>query len=226
MPFFLHHLKSTFEFITSAFLTSKSIKEEIQNAYKIDRLILDVLTPAIQDWIESYLIINSNNDVCEYLKLKDTSKIELYHEAIKSKQIIAGFLNLIKPQLDNNDRNIKDIQRYLDSNPSVNDLKAFDIISCSVIVKQFFTINTINGYFNEYSEINLRKKYNEADAINYSRLIRNKFYAHMNLFEISNQEFIELTNLIDKIIEKLNISDALLNAKKRKVVILKVVIFL
>ena len=215
MPNYLHHLKSTFEFITLAFSKSEAIKEEIQNAYKLDRLILDVLTPTIQDWMENYLISNSNNKVNEYLKIKDVSIIESYQESIKTIGILPAFLNLIKTHTDNNERNLRDIQRFIESNPSLNDLKAFDITYCSNIVKIFFNINAIYGYFNEYSSINLRKnKYNEADLINYSRLIRNKFYAHINIFEISNQEFVELTTLIDKIVEKLNISSSLLNKKQ------------
>ena len=68
---FSSSLLSVYHFISKEDSNLK-IPDEIQNTYKLNRLILDVLTPSIRDWIQNYINNNLKQEVSEFFKQNET----------------------------------------------------------------------------------------------------------------------------------------------------------
>ncbi len=102
----------------------------------------------------------------------------------------------------------------LNNNKYPNDFCQFDITFCVSIIRNTFpNINPENGWSNnDYSKINLTN-FNEADAFNYTRIIRNEFYGHTVGFQIEDNIFDDLIEKLDKVFEKLNIDNSLIKLK-------------
>ena len=83
-------------------------------------------------------------------------------------------------------------------------------------MRNIIQINPIHAWLNDYSQINLNLNFNQADAFNYSRIIRNEFYGHTIRFELEDVQFDVLKQQLNEIFLKLNISNEL-NAKKDKI---------
>ena len=62
---FSSSLLSVYDFISKEDSNLK-IPDEIQNTYKLNRLILDVLTPSIRDWIQNYLQENLSQGISKF----------------------------------------------------------------------------------------------------------------------------------------------------------------
>ena len=95
--------------------SSNNFDEEIQNAFRLSQLILDVLNPVLQDWIQ--------NNYSQY-----------------TKSIWDDILNTNNPHLNNVK---KLIRKYRDENNQQNpqDFKLFDITGCvSIAINVIFKI--------------------------------------------------------------------------------------
>ena len=165
--------------IISTVSKSNDLSPKVKNAYKINRLILDILTVVLQKWLEMFII----ND----MKLS----VDVFFD-----QMIEGIEFLNKNKFKINNKVYNDIKKTLENvkkankNKFPNDFSHFDITFCVSIMRNIIIpeINPKHGWLENYSQINL-KNFNEADAFNYSRLIRNKFYGHTIGFEIEDKEF-------------------------------------
>ena len=181
------------EIITST-SNANNLSNQVKNAYKINRLILDVLSRVLQKWLEDFIIEN------------------------KLAESINGYFNQLIENINNNrdikknERQIFDIKKTLENVKKLNnddkypnDFSQFDLTFCFSIFKNIFNIEPKHGWIEKYEDINIKKEFNNADAFNYSRLIRNKFYGHPVKFEIETDEFDVLIDQINKIFNKLNI---------------------
>ena len=189
---------------------SGQIEKDVQNGFKISRLILDFLTPVLREWLVSY--INQNQLA--------TSISEFFDELINGIDYLIKQENQFK--LENKFQNsIKIIKKTLDdvkkcnNNKYPNDFSHFDITFCAKFIRNIFDIKPENGYINDYSIMgNHLINFNEADAFNYSRIIRNEFYGHKNEFKIEAIFFNDLIEKLDKIFKKLNINNHLIKLKE------------
>jgi hypothetical protein len=114
-----------YEFLSKR--TSK-IKDSTKNAYRINRLVLDVLTPLLQKWIQTYVNNNSINIWEELMKTNDRS------------------LNLVKKRVQNH---------FNETNNHPEQFDAFDISACVSIARNMLKIQSKHGWFDDYSKINL-----------------------------------------------------------------------
>ena len=181
-----YKINSSIDFISfynfiSNHSSSNNLDKEIQNAFRLSQLILDVLNPVLQDWIQ--------NNYSQY-----------------TTSIWDDILNINNPHLNN----VKEIIRKyrLENNQqNPNDFKLFDITGCvSIAINVIFKIR--KQKITEYSQINddiSNLSFTQADAFNFSRLIRNYFYGHNIGFKVNNQEYIKLIGQLESIFAKLSI---------------------
>ena len=156
-------------------MNTRPIDETIQNAYKINRLILDVLTPTLQNWLKKKVSIYTKNVWIDIIYSNDRSLFSM-------KKIIVEYFDRY--------------QKY------PNDFKLFDITSCVAIARNILKIQPKHGWLQKYSDIKI-DNFEEGDALNYARLIRNQFYGSKIEFKVETGEFNlfieQLNNFFDKL---------------------------
>lgn len=203
---------------------SNSISVETQNAYKLNQIFFDVLIPSLHQYIDSnsiwYNLLNSDNKELIDIKNEAQDHIIKYGEypnlnVLESNNNINKISEEDKKKLWNDLINSKLFVLNTDKEHSTS-FNQFDLSQCVSIVQNIFNLNPRHGWFNEFENIKL-SDFNVADAFNYSKIIRNKFYGHTKNFETSQKDFDDIVDILNKIFDKLQIDDAL-NKKKEEII--------
>ena len=118
---------------------SGTIEKNVQNAFKINRLFLDVLTPVLRTYLESY-IINRNPSFNHFFY----ELIQYVNSELRTRRLHPDRLKALKDIERTLDETIK---KNLDLYP--NDLKPFDIKFLGSIARNFLRFHPSSNNINE-----------------------------------------------------------------------------
>jgi hypothetical protein len=161
--------------------------------HQINRLIYDVLTPAVQNSLEIYIKIHYKHDnIADFFEQKNKLIAENDH------------LRVVKYLLNSFSWN-------------QNDLKLFDLNSCCAIARNILNLKCDKGWkvenLNEYSSNDLRNlKF--GDVINCSKLLKRNFFNRTNLVLIDDAFFKNFMIYLNGLLDHLNISKELKEIKE------------